>query len=501
MERQQIVDRLAQAELFLEPAALETLQALAEPSHIIEKSIALAKTANAFVITNQLVQEAIEAREAERKALVVEVHAPTSYQPAARDMESKLKIREDKNVTKKSRCTGSIEDFVHYFRDRYRRIGTILKGRVSSEGVTTISALKGFTRGRNARVIGMVRDKKETKNGHFIITLEDEDGFADCLVPKDSPAIKAARNIVPDEVIALDGYSSDRFFIAKEIVWPELPMREKKLTEEDFSIALVSDLHVGSKFFMHDPFEKFLKFLNGEGSKEEQEAAGKIKYLLIAGDLVDGIGAYPDQEKELTTKDVYMQYEVFAEYLKKIPEHIEIVLTPGNHDAVRLAEPQPQIGEEFTKSFAGLKNVHLAGNPAFLDIDGLNVVMYHGGSIIPLVGRLPDMTQGLLQPEKVAVELLKRRHLCPVYGDYPLVPEHRDYLVLEEAPDLLHSGHVHHNGYAEYRGTTVVNSGAWQSTTPNQVRMGFSPTPGHLPIYNARTGTLRVFQFAPEVVK
>jgi hypothetical protein len=31
--------------------------------------------------------------------------------------------------------------------------------------------------------------------------------------------------------------------------------------------------------------------------------------------------------------------------------------------------------------------------------------------------------------------------------------------------------------------------------------MGFSPTPGHLPIYNARTGTLRVFQFAPEVVK
>jgi DNA polymerase II small subunit len=498
LERQAIVDSFAKADLLVEPAALDAIQALADAPAVVDRCVSHARNANAVVVTARAVAEAVEAREAEQKAAVVEVHAPPSYRPPARDLPAQLRLREDKDVTSKSRCTGAIDDFVQYFRDRYRRQASILKGRVSENGVTTVSAVKAFTRGRNARVIGMVRDKRETKNGHVMLTLEDEEGFADALIPKDSPARKLAGEVVPDEVLALDGYSSDRFFIVKDIVWPDLPIREKRLTQEDFSVAFLSDIHVGSKRFLHEPFEKFLRFLNGEGTKDEQEAAGKIKYLLVAGDLVDGVGVYPEQENELTTKDVYTQYEVLADYLKKIPDYIEVVLAPGNHDAVRLAEPQPAISEEFVKDLRGHRNIHFVGNPGFLDLHGLHAVMYHGCSLVPLISRMPGFTNGFTQPEKVAVELLKRRHLCPVYGDWPLVPEGRDYLVLEEVPDIVHFGHIHHNGYADYRGTTVVNSGAWQSTTTYQLRSGFIPTPGQLPVYNARTGALNVFRFAPE---
>lgn len=496
MQRQEILARFESANLLIEPAALEQLIALADATAIVERAIQMASHSNAIVVTVQSILDATSATETGQRAQEVVVHAAPTFKPLARDIQSRLRIKEEKDVSNKSRCTGSLDDFVGYFRDRLKRMGSILKGRVSENGVTTVSALKSFTRGRAARLIGIVRERKETKNGHFIITLEDEEGTADALVPKDAPCVKAAGEIIPDEVIALDGYASDRFFIVKDILWPDLPLRDKKLTEEDFSIAFISDVHVGSKFFLDQQFERFLQFLNGEGTKEQQEAAGKVKYLLFAGDLVDGIGIYPEQEKELTLKDIYAQYEVVGDYLKKIPEYIEIVLAPGNHDAVRMAEPQPRLAEDLVKTFEGYRNVHFVGNPGYLDIDGLSTIMYHGCSLVPIISQLPHLAQGFTHPEKVAIELLKRRHLSPVYGDYPLVPEKRDYLVIDDVPDITHFGHIHHNGYADYRGTTIVNSGTWQSTTPFMKRMGFEPTPAQLPIYNAKTATLKVFNFS-----
>lgn len=44
--------------------------------------------------------------------------------------------------------------------------------------------------------------------------------------------------------------------------------------------------------------------------------------------------------------DVREQYEKVAEYLSEVPENVSVVLSPGNHDPVRLAEPQPAIPED-----------------------------------------------------------------------------------------------------------------------------------------------------------
>jgi len=95
----------------------------------------------------------------------------------------------------------------------------------------------------------------------------------------------------------------------------------------------------------------------------------------------------------------------------------------------------------------------------------------------------------------VGIELLKRRHLSPVYGENPIVPERHDYLFINEVPDILHYGHVHHNGYANYRGTTIINAGTWQDTTDYALKQGHLPTPCQLPIYNVRSGNLSVINF------
>ena len=90
---------------------------------------------------------------------------------------------------------------------------------------------------------------------------------------------------------------------------------------------------------MEEEWAGFLRWINGEvGNSRQRDVAGRIKYLVIPGDVVDGIGIYPDQESELSITDVYRQYEVLAEQLQLVPEHISIIMQPGNHDAVRPAE-------------------------------------------------------------------------------------------------------------------------------------------------------------------
>jgi DNA polymerase II small subunit len=492
----EVAARVQAADLLIQPEAARLLAAKPNALELVEKAIAGAQKRNEFVIARSSVEKLLE--EESQKAMEVVIVRSESFKPKAREVEAKLSFLEEYDVSGKSRCTGSVEDFTSHFRDRYRRIAALLKARASESGITRLSALASLAHGRNARIIGMVSSKRPTKKGHVIIEVEDEEGGATCLVPASGPARSAADQIVLDEVVALDGYASEPFFIVKNIVWPEMPIRQKKLAEEDVAIAFLSDLHVGSRFFMRETFEKFLRFLNGDCSSEEQEVAGKIKYLLVAGDLTDGIGVYPRQERELVTKDIYTQYEIFAEYIRNVPEWIEVVIGPGNHDAVRIADPQPRLPEEFVKSLAGYRNIHFVGSPSVFDVHGLRCLMYHGNSIDALVNACPGLSAGYQSPERIGVELLKRRHLSPIYGEEPIAPEAHDYLVVDEPPDIFHFGHAHHNGSTDYRGTRIINSGTWQSTTDYQVKRGHVPTPCQLPIYNLKAGALNILKFGAE---
>ena len=74
---------------------------------------------------------------------------------------------------------------------------------------------------------------------------------------------------------------------------------------------------------------------------------------------------------------------------------------------------------------------------------------------------------------------LTARHLSPIYGERThMGPELEDMMVITEVPDILHSGHVHNIDVQNYRGTLIVNSGAWQTQTKYQQMMGIVPSPG-----------------------
>ena len=421
---------------------------------------------------------------------VVNLRKP--FEAAAKSIPTKLKTFDEYDITGKSTSEGKIGDFIALFRDRFEVLGGMLRERGGF--VRDIEILRKKRSYDETRVMGIVNSIATTKNGHRLMEIEDESGLLKVLFPKsDKPLVEFSQNIIPDEVIGIEGKLSKELFIAKQVFRPDIAMREPNRSDEDIYVALLSDTHIGSNFFMEKQFAKFIEWINGNGV--QSELAGKVKYITIAGDLVDGVGVYPGQEEELQTDNIFKQYEQLGYYLQQIPEYIEMIAIPGNHDAVRVAEPQPALSKETLGPLGRMENFHIIGSPGYISIHGFEVMMYHGASIHGIVPHTNNVNYE--HPETVITEWLKRRHLHPVYGEKPpIVPEKKDYLAIRRVPDLLHVGDVHRNGYVTYHGVIGINSGCWQSVTPYQVRQGHHPTPRVLPLVSLRSGKITILNFS-----
>ncbi|MFQ5405713.1 MAG: metallophosphoesterase [Candidatus Micrarchaeia archaeon] len=483
--RQRLMQAISERELRPSPEALDFLESLPNAEDFLSNF--LSSKGGKLFLSREDLEGFRKESQFSKEDVLIDV-GKGSFTPFALNVTPLIELSVlDSDVTGRSRCEGKVSDFVNYFKDRFKRLSRPLRRMQSKNAFLPLRDVVQSSH-KAARVIGLVYSRKVTRNGHLLFEVEDENGFAPCLIPRDSELFEEGSSILTDEVVAFDVYSSNGLLIVKGFDRPGkiFQTRRKTLSSRDVSIAFLSDLHVGSKLFMKDEFQKFLKFLNGECSSGLREKAGKIKYLSIAGDLTDGIGIYPSQEKELLTKDI----------LKNVPEHIEVIVSPGNHDAVRTAEPQPALSEDFVSHLEGFRNMHFVGNPSTHRVEGLELLIYHGTSADGVIANAPSLKEGYEFPERVARELLKKRHLCPIYGEDALVPESRDYLVIEDQPDLFHFGHVHKNGYdADFFGTAIVNSGTWQAQTDFQVRMGHVPSPCLLPIYDLKEGVIETLDF------
>jgi DNA polymerase II small subunit len=394
------------------------------------------------------------------------------------------------DITGRSTCVGDYDDFVCYFRDRYSKIREILSRRLNSR---PIESLGKSTSGREVSLIGMVMDVRNTAKGNRVIELEDPTGMIVAVIQKDAEVYEQSSLIIPDEVIGVTGISdgNGRLFV-KSLLWPDMPNQTAPLEKGSGYALLISDLHVGSKYFMDDAWQRFAQWLNGEVD-DPSGLASQVEYMVIAGDLVDGIGIYPGQQNDLVIMDIYDQYKAAAERLNAIRKGIKIIIAPGNHDIVRQAEPQPSLPDDVQKYFQG--DMLFVGNPAWVTLSGVSVLIYHGRSIDDLVLRLPGISYAA--PEKAMIEMLRRRHLSPIYGSrVSIAPEHEDHYVISRPPAILHCGHVHTVGIARYKGVAVINSGTWQSQTDFQKKMNIQPIPAVVPIVDLATMKVRKLIFA-----
>lgn len=490
-------DILAFAEsrnLLIDSKALAFLKQRLDWKEVLEE---LGKRNEFFVTEEKINDSIVEKRVKIERVEQVKVEG-TKKRFLAEELEPNYRILDEFDVTGKSYSEGKIDDFINYFRERFTALKEMLEKR-NVLNAKPLERLARTSRGKDFDAIVMVQKKWLSKNGHLAFVLEDLDEEVIGIILKDNKETFAqAKNVLLDDVIGVKAkVANDKMIIIEEIFWPDIPLRKPRHASRPLDLVVTGDLHLGSKLFMEDAFSRFISWLNGYTINEKElEKIGRIKYLVIAGDLVDGCGVYPEQFNELSIPDIYKQYQLFSEFIKQIPEYIEVFICPGQHDAVRWADPMPAIPKEFVPELYQLKNVHLLGSPSMIEVEGLKTLIYHGTGLHGYYSNIDSVK--FVNPENAMIEALRRRVLMPTYGEKQiLVPEKKDYLLIKEIPDIFISADVHHNGFKQYKGTVLLNGGCWQKQTEYQLKMGHIPTPGIVPQLSLDSLKLTEHHFLP----
>src|SRR3989344_3282757 len=430
-----------------------------------------------------------------------------SYSIKEPDAKPSEKNLFEKNInilsyTPKNNNKIEVKDFVNHFKKRFESISEILQKRLELDNLVSIDKISGSRQGIS--IIGMVYSKVITKNKNIILEVEDLTGKIKILVSKLKEDIyKIAEEICLDSVLGFRCSGNNEILFANKIFFPDSEILEKKKSSVEEYALFIGDLHFGSKLFLKEGLFKFFDYLNGNLEGYDENEINKIKYLFIVGDLVTGVGNYPGQEKDLEIADLEEQFIGIAKLLEKVPEHIKIIISPGNHDGVRIMEPQPVIDAKYAWPLYQLKNVIITENPCALNIGaqedfaGFDVLTYHGFSYPYYAGNVPELIKkkAMNSPEEIMKYLLKRRHLAPTHGSTQYYPHKEDLLVIKNSPDIFVSGHTHKCGVSSYNNILIISTSCWEAMTPYQEKFGNEPDHCKVPMLNLKTRAVKILDF------
>ncbi len=403
-----------------------------------------------------------------------------------------------------------IQDFVEYFKIRFKTLREILLKRQELQDTISISKVLNKKDKETVSIIGVLLNKNITKNDNFILELEDLTGVIKIIIGKnDMELYNTCKEIMLDETLGVIGSFSKGVLFGKRIIYPDIPLtKELKKSPDEVYAVCTSDIHVGSRLFHKKEFENFIEWLNGNtGDDNQAQIAKKVKYVLIIGDLVAGVGVYPNQDKDLDLKDINDQYKELARLINKIRKDIFIILCPGDHDAVMVNEPQPPLDKEFAKEMYELENIYLVSNPCLInihsseDFSGFDFLLYHGHSFIYYADNIENIRGSgwTARGDLIMKYLLQRRHLSPTHSATTYVPESKfDPLVITEVPDFFVSGHLHQISNLVYRNVSLIGCGCWEALTPYQEKTGNKSDPGKVTLVNLKNREVKILNFLKE---
>ncbi len=403
-------------------------------------------------------------------------------------------------------CVGKsleVKDFVTHFRNRYDSLKEIMQDNPELDNLLSIGKISNEK--QKFSVIGMVSSKRMTKNKNLMLEIEDLTGKMNVVINSDKEELmQEAEDITLDGVIGFKGIGSNEIMFVNDIIFPETRLDKRKKSPIEEYALFIGDVHFGSHNFLHKSFDKFIDYLNGK--VENTPEVEKIKYLFIVGDLITGVGNYPNQEKDLVIVDLEEQFQKIAEALGKIRKDIKIIISPGNHDCVRIMEPQPLLNEKFAWPLYELDNVIITENPVTVNIgsngsfDGFDVLVYHGFSFPYYANNISKLmlSKSMNEPEKIMKYLLKNRHLSPSHGATQYFPLEKDGLLIRKAPDIFVSGHTHKSGVIHHNNILVVSVSTWEGMTPYQEKFGNKPDHCKVPMINLKTRAVKILDFEME---
>jgi DNA polymerase II small subunit len=300
-----LLDLFSSKGILVHPKAMEYLRSKAT-SLDFAKSL-IEKLGNEPFLTLEVIKQLEEGKEEGRKAEPLtpsvtekkEIVKLPSSKPIGKEYDPAIKILKD--ATYDSSLDSTLNGFSKLFKDRFGRLKQMLEEQHPQLRKSMPIKRAKNLRGEEIALIGLVNQIKTTAKGHKLIELEDETDVINAIVPKDNLSLLSQSNlIIPDEVIGIVGQrsSNNNLLLIKQILYPDIPLlKEKARATIPLGIAFAGDIHIGSKAFLKSQWNRFIRWLKGEiGNQKQIDLANSIKYLLLPGDLVDGVGVYPNQE-------------------------------------------------------------------------------------------------------------------------------------------------------------------------------------------------------------
>ncbi len=406
----------------------------------------------------------------------------------------------------------TVKDFTQHYQFRLEYLSQLLKTRTELDNLSAIHRVLQKTENEKVSIIGYVQDIRETKNGHLMLTIEDKTAkIRVCVVSNEQKKelFDFAKDLVLDDVVGIHGTlmaGNDPIMFVDEILLPDIPNTNPlKKCPDDVNAVFIGDLHIGAKVFLEKDWEAFIKWINAKTDDNElNEKAKKVQYVIIVGDIIEGVGWYPNQEKDLAIVPFRDQYKRAAELIKQIPSRIKVIICPGNHDIMRLSEPQPPIYKDIAQDLLSLPNIVNVSSPSIVnihkteDFPGFNLLLYHGYSFFYYINNVPSIRKagGIDRIDLVMEFLLKRRHLAPAHTSTLFLPDpDRDELLIDEIPDFFISGHVHKSVISSYKNIAILNCSCFVDITEYQKKQGMIPDLSKVACVNLQTRKIELLDF------
>ncbi|HIE46339.1 MAG TPA: DNA polymerase II small subunit, partial [Nitrosopumilus sp.] len=285
------------------------------------------------------------------KEIVKEKTRQKLFQINQDDLETYLGIKDDPNLlnemkilsdpTHKITSGEGVKGYNALFSSRFNKLKKIISDRPESKMIKSISVVKTTKLENDVYVCGLVTMRNAERNITKLV-LEDPSGSFEGIIFDDELQKNAGTLLIDQFVMARVASAKNSGLIIKDLIMPDIPDQKVNKSENEVYAVFLSDLHIGSKYFMEKELIEFVTWLSSPDS-----VARRVRFVLIGGDIVDGVGIYPNQNKELVCQTIEEQLQKAENLLDKIPKNVKIIIMPGNHDPGRRALPQPAIPKKY----------------------------------------------------------------------------------------------------------------------------------------------------------
>ena len=268
---------------------------------------------------------------------------------------------------------------------------------------------------------------------------------------------KQTSNIIPGlEGILSDMNKEQQQILVKQLKAPAPPtcnQYEHYHRPRRAKIGIISDTHIGSKYFDPATFEKSVHIFNRE----------KVEAIYHAGDIIEGMSNRDGHIYELETIGVTAQIDQAADLLNQYKQPLFFIT--GNHDGWSSVKANQgvDIGGILEDKIAGATNL---------------------GAYETNIKLAPAVTMRMTHDGSSAYALS--------YSMQKRINSMDD----KSKPDILANGHIHKALYLNYRGIHGVESATMQQQTPFMARKG-SPAMVGFWIFDIKYTKKGVSSFAP----